>query len=87
MTPTAITDKMLALKEEMTKATEAAQEGNLLRAQKLLQDIQRANAAVLRLLEMQISGAGGVRRTVARQPKVASSEPHGIPVTEPIKAR
>jgi hypothetical protein len=84
MTPTAIIDKIRALKDEMTKATEAAQEGNLLRAQKLLEEVQRANAAVLRLLEMQINGIGGIRRAVARPPR-NTGERAGIPATEPVK--
>lgn len=85
MTPTAIIDKIRALKDEIIKATEAAQEGNLLRAQKLLEDVQRANAAVLRLLDMQINGVGGVRRSVSRPPRIAG-ERAGIPVAEPVKS-
>jgi hypothetical protein len=84
MTPTAIIDKIRALKDEMTKATEAAQEGNLLRAQKVLEDVQRANAAVLRLLEMQINGVGGIRRTAPRPPRI-TGERAGISATEPVK--
>jgi len=86
MTPNAISDKMLALKEQMTKVIEAADEGNLLRAQKLLQDMQRTNVALLRLLEMQLSGVSGTPRVAMRRAGVAISEQHGIPVPQPVKA-
>jgi hypothetical protein len=85
MTPTAISDKMLALKAQMTKVIEAADEGNLLRAQKLLQDMQRTNVALLRLLEMQLSGVSGTPRVAMRRTGVANDERHGIPVPEPVK--
>ena len=68
MTPNAISDKMLALKGQMTKVIDAADEGNLLRAQKLLQEMQRTNVALLRLLEMQVSGVSGAPRVALRRP-------------------
>lgn len=86
MTPTAINDKMHALKAQMAKVIEAADEGNLLRAQKLLQDLQRTNVALLRLLEMQLSGVSGAPRPAMRRTGVANSPDHGIPVPS-VKAR
>lgn len=72
MTPTAISDKMLALKNQMAKVTEAADEGNLLRAQKLLHEMQRTNAVLLRLLEMQVSGVSGTPRVAMRRTGIAN---------------
>lgn len=80
MTPTAISDKMQALKGQMAKVIEAAEEGDLLRAQRLLQDTQRTNVALLRLLEMQLSGVSGSPRAAMRRTGVANSQDHGIPV-------
>ena len=85
MTPNAISDKMLALKGQMAKVIESADEGNLLRAQKLLQDMQRTNVALLRLLEIQLSGVSGTPRVAVRRTSVANSRDHGVPVSEPIK--
>jgi hypothetical protein len=50
----------------------------------VLEDVQRANAAVLRLLEMQINGVGGIRRTAPRPPRI-TGERAGISATEPVK--
>jgi hypothetical protein len=85
MTPNAISDKMLTLKGQMAKVIDAADEGNLLRAQKLLQDMQRTNVALLRLLEMQLSGVSGAPRAAVRRTGVANSREHGVPVPEPVK--
>jgi hypothetical protein len=85
MTPNAISDKMQSLKGQMAKVIDAADEGNLLRAQKLLQDMQRTNVALLRLLEMQLSGVSGAPRAAVRRTGVANSRNHGVPVPEPIK--
>lgn len=82
MIPTAISDKTDALKMQMAKVIEAADEGNLLRAQKLLQDMQRTNVALLRLLEMQLSGVSGTPRAAMRRTGVGSRN-HDVPV--PIK--
>ena len=78
MTPTAISDKMQALKGQMAKVIEAAEEGDLLRAQRLLQETQRTNVALLRLLEMQLSGVSGSPRAAMRRAGVANSQDHGI---------
>lgn len=80
MTPTAISDKMHDLEIQIAKVIEAADEGNLLRAQKLLQDVQRTNVALLRLLEMQLSGVSGVPRSATRRTGVANSQNHAVPV-------
>jgi hypothetical protein len=85
MTPNAISDKMLALQDQMTKVIEAADEGNLLRAQKLLHDMQRTNVALLRLLEMQLSGVSGTPRVAVRRTGIANSEQHGVSVPQPVK--
>ena len=86
MTPNAISDKMHALRVQMAKVIEATDEGNLLRAQKLLQDMQRTNVSLLRLLEMQLSGVSGAPRAAMRRTGVANSRNHGVPVPEPIKS-
>jgi len=59
MTPKAITAQLAALKQEIDEAVEAANLGNLLRAERLLQETQRRNVALLRLVEIQLSGAAG----------------------------
>jgi hypothetical protein len=85
MTPNAISDKMQSLKGQMAKVIDAADEGNLLRAQKLLQDMQRTNVALLRLLEMQLSGVSGAPRTAVRRTGVANSRKNRG--TEPKKQK
>ena len=70
MTPNAISVKMQALKQDLVLAGAAVDEGNLLRAQKLLQNLQRSNASLLRLLEMQLSGASAPPRTNRQRPAV-----------------
>ena len=85
MTPTAISDKMRTLKNEIAKVIEAADEGNLPRAQKLLQEVQRTNVALLRLLEMQVSGVSGTPRVAVRRHSVANHEHRDVPVVQITK--
>jgi hypothetical protein len=82
MTPTAISDKMRTLKNQIAKVIEAADEGNLLRSQKLLQEVQRTNVALLRLLEMQVSGVSGTPRVAVRRQSVVNNENRDVPVME-----
>ncbi|NJO21674.1 MAG: hypothetical protein HC868_00390 [Sphingomonadales bacterium] len=85
MTPTAISDKMRTLKNQIAKVIEAADEGNLLRSQKLLQEVQRTNVALLRLLEMQVSGVSGTPRVAVRRQSVANNENRDVPVMQITK--
>ena len=80
MTPNTIAVKMQALKQDLVLAGAAVDEGNLLRAQKLLQNLQRSNASLLRLLEMQLSGASAPPRT-NRQRLAVEDDLHIFPPT------
>jgi hypothetical protein len=62
MKPTIIIDKTRALQAEVDDLAKAIETGNLDRTQNLLGALQRSNALLLRLLEVQISGASGARR-------------------------
>ena len=80
MTPNMIAIKMQALKQDLVLAGAAVDEGNFLRAQKLLQNLQRSNAGLLRLLEMQLSGANAPPRTNRQRPPV-EDDLHVFPPT------
>jgi hypothetical protein len=80
MIPNAIAIKMQALKQDLVLAGAAVDEGNLLRAQKLLQNLQRSNAGLLRLLEMQLSGASAPPHTY-RQRLPVEDDLHVFPPT------
>ena len=66
MRPTIIIEKTRALQAEVDDLAKAIEAGNLDRAQHLLEALQRSNAVLLRLLEVQISGASGPRRNRVR---------------------
>ena len=61
MKPTIIAEKTWALQAEVDDLAKTIETGNLVRAQNLLGALQRSTAVLLRLLEVQISGASGPR--------------------------
>jgi hypothetical protein len=63
---TVIAEKTRALQAEVDDLARAVEAGNLDRAQNLLGALQRSNAVLLRLLELQTRDASGPRRNRVR---------------------